>query len=114
MCIRDRLKPNGIVEVVVAEGPGTPSKFAMFDEALYMFSTADAVGYTLTAGSAELAAFNEAIRNGASPGEAALATYPGYMAKENGYGRPSLLTSVPTMPGGDYSTVRLVFRKDLE
>ncbi|MBO0881191.1 MAG: hypothetical protein J2P17_12755, partial [Mycobacterium sp.] len=105
---------NGILNTVITAGEGTPKGSVMFQDAMdALGSNVQGIRGKWLSGSGELQdnldSFNAGIQNGLTPQEAALNTFTGKMAVQNGFTNVTIENTVGPM--GEYTSASVVFTR---
>lgn len=97
------LDKDGVLSLAIEKGPTTPSGGQMFGDAVNNFGTDNinaVAGKWVRAMPSNLNTFNDLVRSGMSPEEAAASTFTGKMAARFGFTDVSI-TSLSGEPGAD-------------
>ena len=93
------LDNDGVLNLYIVGGEGTPRGGAMFNEAMQAFGTNVKAVRGTWIGHGELSSnfdsFKSALAAGKSPEEAAFDTFTGKMAKRHGFAKATIVTNTP-------------------
>ncbi|WP_158710361.1 hypothetical protein [Streptomyces sp. NRRL F-5126] len=103
---------NGVLSLAIEKGPTTPRGAQMFDDAINHFGAENLnaiEGKWVRAMPSNLNTFNEMVRGGMSPEQAAGSTFTGKMAARHGFGNVQVTKAVGE-PGA-YTDVQVLFTR---